>query len=391
MGIFSKSQTKDELVLVFDIRSSSVGGALFYKTSSGAPKIAMSVREPVAFEEKVSVDRLLSLTIKSLEVVAKKLSTSGLGAPSQVFCVLSSPWYISHTRVINLKKDTPFVFTSKLSNSLIEKEVGLLEEEYMQKYEHVGTNLRPIELKNIKISLNGYETSNPINKSTSELSMTIFVSLSSEDFCKNIEDAIKKYFHVADIKFCSFTLASFAVVRDMYATEKNFLLINIGGEVTDISMIKDSSLRESTSFPLGENFLVRGVSSGIGLGLNEAKSFVSLFKDGHASDSTAKSMDSIIMKLRADWLKSFQESLANISNDISIPSLIFLFTDGAFTNFFSDLIKSEQFNQYTLTESKFQISPLSVENLHDIALFDKSTPFDSFLGVETVYISRFFK
>ena len=33
-------------------------------------------------------------------------------------------------------------------------------------------------------------------------------------------------------------MASFTVARDMFMQQDNFLLVDIGGEVTDISMIK---------------------------------------------------------------------------------------------------------------------------------------------------------
>ena len=65
----------------------------------------------------------------------------------------------------------------------------------------MGDSLRLIELKNIKIALNGYETISPLNKKAKELEMTIFVSMSEEEVCKKIEDTIAKKFHFKNIKF----------------------------------------------------------------------------------------------------------------------------------------------------------------------------------------------
>ncbi len=389
MGILSLPKKKDELVLVFNIGSSSVKGALFYTQQSGVPRIISSFREPIIIEEKVDIDRFLSLTLKSLEVVAGKMSTGGLGAPSKIFCILLSPWYISQTRVINVKKDTPFIFTSKLADSLTQKEVSLLNEEYVKKYEHVGNTLRPIELKNIKITLNGYETVKPLNQKTKELEMTVFISMSAEQVCKQIEETIAKHFSVREIKFSSFTMASFAVVRDLYAHQENFLLINIGGEVTDIAMVKSNALHESTSFPLGINFMIRAVATAMGCSLAEAKSFISLFKDGHASVDISRKLEPVIAELKLQWLKNFQEALANISNDISIPAFVYVTVDKDLADFFGEVIKTEQFNQYTLTESKFQIIFLNVQNLRDIAVFEKDAIFNAFLAIDSVYINRF--
>jgi len=221
MSIFSKPKEKEELMLVFDIRSSMVGGALFWTQKSEIPKIIFSVREPIIPEENLDADKLLSLTIKTLEIVADKIYMARLGAPSRIFCVLSSPWYVSQTRIISLKRNTPFVFNAKLADNLIQKEIKFFEEEHLAKY---GDSVRAIELKNIKTVLNGYETTQPLNKKIKELEMAIFISMSGEQVLKKIENTIGRHFHLNPIKFISSLMTSFTITRDMYAEQDNFLL-----------------------------------------------------------------------------------------------------------------------------------------------------------------------
>ena len=389
MSIFWGSKKKDELVLVFNVGSSSVGGALFRAQSSGIPKMIYSISEPIQVEEKIDINNFLSLTIKSLEVVVQKVYGAHLGAPSKIFCVLSSPLYVSQTRVISFAKNTPFIFTEKLADGLIQKEIKLFEEEHLIKYENTGNSIRAIEFKNIKITLNGYETSKPLNQKIKELEMSVFISISGEQVLKNIEDTIAKHFHFKQIKFSSFTMASFAVVRDLFISKESFLLIDIGGEVTDIASVKKNILCESISFPSGRNFFIRGVASSLGCTLNEAYSFISLFKDGHAEESIMIKITPIIDKLKTEWLKNLQESLANISNDISIPDTIYIATDIDLANFFSEIIKTEQFNQYTLTESKFKIKILDTQTLHNMAVFEDNIIRDPLLIIDSVYINRF--
>jgi hypothetical protein len=389
MGIFSKNKSSGELMLVFNIGSSDVGGALFWAQDSGVPKIIFSTTESIRLEEKVDTEKFLSLTIQSLEIVINRITKANLGKPQKIFCVLSSPWHVSQTRIISYKKNTPFVFTAKLAESLTQKEINLFEEEYLKKHASAGNPNRIIELKNIKTILNGYETSEPLDQKAKELEMIIFVSVSEEEILKKIEDTIGKYFHSTHVKFSSFTLSSFTVVRDMYIQQENFLLLDVGGEVTDISMTKKNILRESVSFPLGLNFLTRGVASGLGCTLSEAKSLISLFKDGHAEKSVAEKIALIFDQLKTKWLKDFQESLANISNDISIPSTIYMTTDKDFAEFFTQTIKTEQFNQYTLTESKFEIIFLDVQEFFGVAVFEESAIHNSSLIIDAIYINRF--
>ena len=389
MGIFFGHKNKEELMLVFNIGSSSVGGALFLAQKSGIPKIIFSTREPIPIEEQVEIDRFLSLTTQSLEIVAKKILGAGMGAPKRIFCVLSSPLYVSQTRVISYKKNTPFVFTTKLADALIHKEIKIFQEEHLAKYTTVGGEVRSIELKNIKTMLNGYETANPLDQSAKELEMIIFISMSGEQILKKIENTIEKYFHFNQIKFSSFTMSFFTAVRDVFKQKDNFLLVDIGGEVTDISMTKKNVLRESISFPLGRNFLTRGVASGLNCTMDEANSLISLFKDGHAEKRVAKKLTLIMKELQKKWLEKFQESLANLSHDISIPSTIYIAIDKDLADFFSETIKSEQFSQYTLAESKFEVVFLSTELLHGIATFKEPIIREPFLIIDSIYINRF--
>lgn len=389
MGIFSGPKKKDELMLVFNIGSSSVGGALFWAQGSGIPKIIFSIQEPIVVEEKIDIDRFLFLTLQSLQIVVNKIYMAGLGAPKQIFCVLSSPWYVSQTRMVNLKKNTSFIFTAKLADSLIQKEINIFEEEHLVKYMNVNNSVRTIELKNIKTLLNGYETSKPLNQKAKELEMIIFISIGGEKVLKKIEDTIGKHFHFNQIKFSSFTMAYFTVVRDMYAQQEDFLLVDIGGEVTDISMTKKNILRESISFPLGRNFLTRGVAAALSCALDEANSLISLYKDGHAEKSVVKKLDNIMDGLRTEWLKRFQESLANLSNDISIPATIYVTIDKDLENFFSEIIKTEQFSQYTLTESKFKVIFLNTQILHGTAVFEEPVVREPGLIIDSIYINRF--
>ena len=389
MGIFSKNKNKNELMLVFNIGSSSVEGALFLAQSSGVPKIIFSTSEQIQLEDKIDIDRFYNLAMQSLEIVAGRIYKAGLGAPKEIFCVLSSPWHVSQTRIINYKKNTPFVFTAKLAESLIKKETELFEEEHLKNKVSGAVSNRIIELKNIKTTLNGYETAEPINQKVQELEIIIFISMSEEETLKKIEDTISKSFHFNKIRFCSFTLSSFTVVRGMYPKQENFLLLDVGGEVTNVAMVKKNILHESISFPSGRNFLTRGVASSLGCTLSEANSLISLLKDGHAEKTVVEKLETVINQLKAKWLKEFQESLVNISNDISIPSTIYMTADKDLADFFCQTIKSEQFNQYTLTESKFEIIFLDLPMFLGISVFKDVSVDKTSLVIDSIYINRF--
>ncbi|MBP6060875.1 MAG: hypothetical protein KA515_02665 [Candidatus Pacebacteria bacterium] len=383
------SKEKGELVLVFDIRSSSVGGALVKVQKSGIPNVIFSVRELIVQEEKMDIDRFLSNTMKSLDLVVKKIFKAGLGVPTNIHCVLSSPWHVSQSRTISVKKEKPFVFSLSLADELIKQEMIKFKEEHLEQYAVAKEKIRLIELQNIKTRLNGYETHNPLSQKVEEIEMTLFISMSPEQVLSNIENIIKKYIHFESIKFSSFTMASFATMSSIFPDQSNFLLIDVGGEVTDISMVKKNIIGESISFPAGRNFLIRGIASALSCTQNEAESYASLINAEHAEIPTEKKLNDIVNTLRKEWLTKFQESLANLSRDISVPFIIYLSADADFLHFFGQTIEAEQFNQYTLTESKFKITFLDTETLHGVALFEKDIARDPFIMIDTAFINHF--
>lgn len=386
MGIFSGE--KSELGLVFDISSSSVGAALFHIEKSKIPKIIQVVREPIMLLPKMDVDQFLSLTFKTLSTVAEKISKAGVGAPKKIFCLLGPTWYGSQTRVIKLAKNTPFTFTTKLADELIQKEVHLFKEEHSLQYLEEGEQSVPIELKNLKIALNGYPTENPLDQRAEELEMTIFISMGGRFFLERVQGIIRDHFHREEIKFSSLAMASFTTVRDLNALG-DFLLVDIGGEMTAIALVKKDILSESSSFPMGRNFIIREAARELGTTLEEAKSLISLYKDEHAEGRVRIKLEKAIGQARSDWLKKFQECLAGLSRDISIPSAIFVTANPDLADFFSETIKNEQLSQYTLTDSKFKISFLNTEALHGAASFQGNVARDSALAIGSIYINRY--
>lgn len=390
MSWFGKSKEKKELVLIFDIGSSSIGGAFVELTSSGAPKIIYSIREQIRLEEVLNVDRFKVYAIHTLHKVVKKMCDANIGAPKRIFCVLASPWYASQTRVINYEKNAPFIFTQKLADSLIASEIKLFEEEHG--IDEKGPNhVRAIELRNMKTILNGYPTENPINQKAINSKMIIFISMGEESLLHDIEEAIWRHFPHLEIKFTSFLIASFSLARDMFINNNSFLLINIGGEVTDIAIIKENILKESATFPIGSHFMTRGISKALNCSLADAYSSIMLYESGHMITNNENIFQESFKKLRTEWLSKFQSTLASLSSGISIPATVFITIDPSLAKIFSETIRTEQFNQYTLTESKFRLIFLNSNALHGIAEVKEEYKKDPFIIISSIYINRFLK
>jgi hypothetical protein len=154
-------------------------------------------------------------------------------------------------------------------------------------------------------------------------------------------------------------------------------------------LAKKDALCSSISFPLGYNYFIRSVAMSLECSLDEAKSFIALYRNNHASTDVENKLKPIIEKLKLDWISQFQESLIFLSNNIFISSTIFMTVDEELADFFTEAIKNEEFNQYAFTESKFRVVYLGSQMLHGIAEYKKDVRHDSFITIESIYINRF--
>jgi cell division ATPase FtsA len=271
--MFSLFQKPDEeIAVVFDIGSGSIGAALVRFSAHGIPTTLFSHREPLTFQHSVTSRRLLSSMTKLLKNVADHVQKEGLshlhrsllGTPriQHVFCIFTSPWYVSQTKTMTISKEKPFLITKNSVQDILSKqEDELLKELGEGKYERqFGSNLKVLERKVIHTSLNGYEVGDPVGKRGREFEVTFFVSFISKDVSDAVEAVLRKAFHFKEFECYSSALSLTTAIRDVFPNDQSFLIADITGEVTDISFISKGVLLETSSFPLGRSSSFRRMS-----------------------------------------------------------------------------------------------------------------------------------
>jgi len=406
MNLFSHLSSgatgKKQISLIFDIGSGSVGGALMELSKESKPKIIYSKRLPIKFQKNLNPEILLKNMIKAVRRVSQDLNTEGLkrlGGTSRrskhinnVTCTLASPWFISQAKVIRVRKKEAFTISKKFIDSLIEKEEKEFKKSNLAKYSerNMGTS-EIIERKFVKIKLNGYETENPYGKKAIEAEVVMFMSVAPTRVLDEVEEAIAKYFFFDDVKFNSFALVSFSAVRDMYERVKSFLLLDISAEVTDLSIIKKAAIFDMGSFPFGQNFLIREVTKSLKTVPEEALSILKLYLKGKLSKEKSSILEPVMERAKEEWLKAFQETLMELSEESYIPMTVFFMADDDLASWFGEAIKSEEFVQYTLSNEPFVVSFINSSSLNSYIDFEGGPLIDPFLGVEGVFFNKLFE
>ncbi|PCI20660.1 hypothetical protein COB64_01690 [Candidatus Wolfebacteria bacterium] len=389
-----KKKEIHEIVAIFDIGSASIGGALVAVPKGGKLKkkarVLYSIRYPVSFQEDLHHERFTTLMLDAIGVVAAKLNDADTGYPTRAYCFLASPWYTSQTRVVTYSKDIEFSYTESLAQKLIADDLKNFESSHFKKYNQKGNEIRVIESKNIHVKLNGYSTNSPIGKKAHDAELTLFISMSPESILQSIEHKINSSLPVPTISFSSFLFSSYEVARSIHSHQKDFILIDVGGEITDVSVIKDDILIESSTFPSGKNVLVRRIATHLQLSKEEALSLLCMYLSGHVEKILRKKIDAILDNAQDDWVGHFRTTLEKMSQLTSLPHVVFITADEDITQWYVGAIQSEQFNQYMLTEKKFTVIALESKALHGFLKFGYKVERDSFLLLETIYASKLY-
>jgi cell division ATPase FtsA len=383
MFSFFRKMQKTERVLVIHIGSGSVMSTL---VSSDGSKTTMhaSASVDIPILSDLTLSQFEKETRKALDKALHTIASVRLSPPDRVAVYFASPWYASQVRTAKMSRPTSFVVTKALVDDMIARELKAFEDEQIADKKGTAEALRAVDAKVVQVKLNEYPHNDPIGMSTRELELSIYVSVAPEHIVKAIEETIQRTYH-APVTFSSFLLASFVVTRDFFPQVHSYVLVDVGGEVSDVTLVREGTIFQSVSFPHGCNFVLRKLSMGLNRSTAEAVSICTLYIDNKLEDTVRSQCDNILKEVKSIWSQSFQKALYTVSNDLSIPDTILLSVGTNIAPWFIDNIRHEEFHQYTRVEKDFKVIVLNSELFHDLLSFDPFVERNPFTMIETLH------
>jgi len=391
----SKKKNKPTLELIIDIGSASVGAALVLLYKDDKPKIVYSKRKNMVFQEELNTERFQASMLKVLNDVVQDVQMNGLPhlkftqlgshVPTKIHCTLSSPWYASQTRVSIRSGKTPFVVTKEIINGMVEEELKAFNSSDEVKTMLGKQDSILIDKSILSTKINGYETNNPFNKKGVSLELATLMSVSPKKLLENISDEISRHFLTEDLEFNSFPVVSFAVVHNIYPEESRFLFLDISGELTDVTIVKDGIIRETATFPMGKKNIIRILARELKTTPDEALSILHLYNKHDVSAKQKKIIEPTLQNVSLKWLEQFQKVLFDLSKQVSLSSSVYFTSDKDLEDWFGSLISEEQFSQFTMTDEVFAVHPLNAIVLNEYIRFGREVERDAFLSLEAIF------
>ncbi len=386
---FLFSAKKEKIIAIFDIGSGSVGGALVRVPLDGQslPVILKSTRVDIVDREDLDFDLFLKDMILALGFCSHSLYQSKIIAPESIVCVLASPWYATETRIIKMEKENSFTFSKKTVNELINKEIISLNNVYSDKYGNINSIPEIIEHPIVNVFLNGYHVDNPLGVKTRSLEMNMIISESPKICLDKIRETLMSTYHSTPVSFSSFMVSSFVSIRDKYVTEDSYLIIDIGGEITDIGIVINGILKESLSFPYGRKTIYRDICNKMNIELRDAFELFGLFNNGVLGDKQANNLKNILSSIESTWVNTFKECVNTLPKTLTLPSIIFLTIDNDIKDWFKNIINKTSTTESLKTNKNITLITLEGSDLSNICSVESGVC-DPFLMIEAISITR---
>lgn len=329
MAALWKSKNK-ECDLIIDISSHSVGAVLtdFQNTK---PKILFSRRLYLPLGT-LAREALEKKTLESLEIILDNLLKEEVALKNKqirkILCIMSAPWVVSGVNEISAREEKEILITQKTIDALLGKE--------MSEKKIITQTAVTIEKWLTQIKLNGYLIKNPIGKRAQDIKATAFESRARTEWLEKVEKIIFRRFH-RESYFHSHSFILLNAIEQLFPENKNYLLIEITGETTELTIIKNGVIKRIYNFGLGKNIFLKSVAEKFGVEADIALSFLKIYQDKKAEQKFSNAISETISIAEKDWINSLNNFLENSKIK---PQTIFLSVDPLFASFFKSYISN---------------------------------------------------
>lgn len=371
---------------IVDMHSGSVGMAIVDLNGSKPSKPIFAHREYLKIADLATLPNDMRALRNALLAASEIYASAGLqalraydgrGRVEQVLFIYGAPFARTATRFIKVDDPVPFTVTAEQIASLL-AETEAKDEAELKRDEELGKlKVVLIERSVIHTALNGYLTPTPYGKRATELSLAHIAGLVPEELLTLTAEIEDKVIPHATRHTHTFALTLFCVVRDLYPDVAQGLLIDISAESTELSVMQDEVLIESTVVPCGAHTFLRQIAGDLKIMPEEA--MMHLREYGEQTSAPTKEAIETATKVYTTLLG---EALAQLKTKYVLPHTVFLIVNNDLDSFFATMIEKAT-EPYYKAHGAFH---LLNKALRDAEAEGRAETEDAFFAVE----SRFF-
>ncbi len=318
--------TRKQKGIVFDIGTASVSATLFeLPDKNHKPRIVKTFRQ----FHKVSLQKdalhFSRSTITQFSHVMKEVSAFTEGSMPTFYVIgLASIFYLGKTERFHRGG------RNNAALKVVELE-GILEEGKKKFLEDLKReDIVVFESVIMKTFLNGYPVEKPIGRLADEIDLWIRFSATSRDLHDRITQTIEGFTRTAKIHFSTFPVSTWSLMRQMVSGGNSAIVVDIGGELTEVTFIMDGIITEVLALPFGVLNIVLRISEHERIDLENAFSLLKNYTGGMLEDEIKNKLSVLIRKEIKQWEQLFERVWQYARRESIASTRMFFLGGGAF-------------------------------------------------------------
>lgn len=377
MGLFGTK--KHETVLVMELNSGSVSGAFILKEKGQAPLVIDTAKREFSRREIMDPARLKDDLFTALDSVSLQLQKNFHGRPSRIFIILTAPWSHAEIRAVKYESNHDFKFTEKMGMKMVSAE--------MKKLNHEDPERTLVDHRTVEVLLNGYPTDAPNGKLCRVAELKCLFSFAPLELLSAVRDRLHRTWR-ASVIFSSVISSDFMVLRDISPGNSEMMIINVGAEMTEVSVLGHGHISGTATFPIGERTFIRASAGILGKSSLETDSLFSLLISRSLESTQMEKAQSAFLSAREKWQAGLKSVLMELCPGRSLPSQIFFSSNSIVTEYFTSDMKSKSFPEFTTAYSGMSAIMIDMNRLHGFVHWKDGAVRDPRIAMNAIFINR---
>jgi hypothetical protein len=211
-------------------------------------------------------------------------------------------------------------------------------------------------------------------------------------FIHKILGCLSKYTHVSDenVIFNTFPLISFTVIRDHFTKDSNFMIMDVTGEVTDITLVRGDIITNTVTIPTGRNFIIRQIAKDFNISTEIAESTLRLYLSKKLTDETGGKMSEIMASVESEWAIYIENALTELAPDMNLPSKMFITADNDVSEMYMDFLSIPKTDTTNIFRRNLKLEQINLEKTSTFYTNDSGFILDEFVVMLALFYKKMF-
>ena len=382
---------KSYFALLLDVQSASIGASIVHFDGGEKPRIFYTIRKDFGSHGSHSFESHMTEMKKCLSGVVKEIHSHTSIKPVEAIISIGSPWHISQTRTAVMRRATPFLIKKELLHSFKQKEERKCVDEHKEIFGKKASKVVLLESKIANVMVDGYGPIDPIGKKARSFSLTLYMSVCPIQVTEAIEDVVASVIHIKKCTFTTFQFMSFSALRDLSASKRDFLVIDISGEITDITLVRNDVILESISIPLGSLFFKNRIKKHFNWTNSEYHSRLRMSGAGKLHEFSHRELEEYIGFLVNEWGVYIRRAVHELGGKRMVPEMVYMIGPEVIVHYAKRLLEGGEFQHFTETQNPLRVTLVHHSLLYELCSIQNSQAFDPSLVILGHFANRILK